>query len=83
MKESEGPKPIPARTQAISKEGAYSWKEIGDSFDSMSKIGLALAIGLSAAGLFCRLADQGKVRVPNISSVMLDPTEGKRSDSKS
>ena len=37
----------------------------------MGKIGFALAIGLSAAGIFCRLADQGKVRVPNLAGMIL------------
>ncbi|HIB67660.1 MAG TPA: hypothetical protein EYO33_21810 [Phycisphaerales bacterium] len=48
-----------------------TWGEVGDTFESMGKIGFALAIGLSAAGIFCRLADQGKVRVPNLAGMIL------------
>lgn len=43
-----------------------TWDEIGDGFETLGKVGLAMAIGFSAAGLFCRLAQQGKVKVPNL-----------------
>lgn len=43
-----------------------TWDEIADSFETLGKVGLAMAIGFSAAGLFCRLAQQGKVKVPNL-----------------
>jgi hypothetical protein len=31
-----------------------------------------MAIGFSAAGLFCRLAEQGKVRVPSLAGLVLN-----------
>ena len=49
-----------------------TWEQIGDSFETMGKIGLAMAVGMSAAGLFCRLADQGKVKIPSLSKLLLD-----------
>lgn len=49
-----------------------TWNELGESFEVMGKIGLAMAVGMSAAGLFCRLADQGKVKVPSLSSLVLN-----------
>lgn len=56
-----------------------TWDEIGDSFDTMGKVGLAMAIGFSAAGVFCRLAGQGKVRVPNLVGLMTARPEPKKS----
>lgn len=43
-----------------------SWNDVGDGFETLSKIGLALAVGMSAASIFCRLADQKKVRIPTL-----------------
>lgn len=49
-----------------------TWNQIGDGFETLGKIGIAAAIGLSAAGIFCRLADQGKVTVPNLTGLVLN-----------
>ena len=49
-----------------------SWNDIGETFETMGKIGLAMAVGMSAAGLFCRLAEQGKVKVPTLSGLVLN-----------
>ena len=54
-----------------------SWDEIGDAFETMGKVGLALAVGMSAAGLFCRLAQQGKIKVPTLSSLVVNRTQPK------
>jgi hypothetical protein len=70
----------PVKTEAIpqavskdtSKRNLATWNDIGDGFETFGKIGLALAIGMSAAGLFCRLAEQGKVRVPTLSGLVLN-----------
>lgn len=59
-----------------------SWGEIGDSFETMGKVGLALAIGMSAAGLFCKLADQGKVKLPTLSSLILSRQDSGPSEVK-
>ncbi len=37
----------------------------------MGKVGLAMAVGFSAASLFCRLAQQGKVRIPPLNALLL------------
>lgn len=60
-----------------------TWNEIGDSFETLGKVGLALAVGLSAAGLFCRLAEQGKVRLPSWNQLLIpreeeEPNEERR-----
>ena len=58
------------------KPAAPTWDEIGEGFETLGKVGLAMAVGFSAAGLFCRLADQGKVKIPSISSLLLPrPTD--------
>ena len=52
-----------------------TWDDIGDGFELLGKVGLALAVGMSAAGLFCRLAEQGKVKIPTLSGLMLNRGE--------
>lgn len=59
------------RSELAQQSRPVTWGEVGDTFESMGKVGMALAIGLSAAGLFCRLADQGKIRVPNLAGMIL------------
>ncbi len=66
--ESKSKSPVVAKE----KKAPATWNDIGDGFETLSKIGLALAVGMSAAGLFCRLADQGKVRVPTFSGLVLN-----------
>lgn len=53
------------------KPGPPTWNDLAEGFETMGKVGLAVAIGFSAAGIFCRLADQGKVKVPTLSSLVL------------
>lgn len=54
------------------RSGPPTWNEIGEGFETLGKVGLAMAIGFSAAGLFCRLAEQGKVRVPSLAGLVLN-----------
>ena len=71
-------------TQPPMETRPATWEQIGDSFETMGKIGLAMAVGMSAAGLFCRLADQGKVKIPSLSKLLLDKSaEAEVSASKS
>ena len=49
-----------------------TWDDIGDQFETMGKIGVALAVGFSAAGLFCKLAHQGRVKIPSMTSLLLN-----------
>lgn len=65
------PQPEQTSLTAAEKPVAPTWDEIGESFETLGKVGLAMAIGFSAAGLFCRLAEQGKVKIPNLSSLLL------------
>lgn len=60
-----------------------TWDEIGEGFETLGKVGLAMAVGFSAAGLFCRLAQQGKVKVPGISALVnASPPEKRGSTSQ-
>ena len=71
LKESKQSLSARRNSELAPQSRPVTWGEVGDAFESMGKIGLAMAIGLSAAGLFCRLADQGKVRVPNLAGMVL------------
>jgi hypothetical protein len=68
--------------QAMEIRREVTWNDIGDAFETMGKVGLAMAIGMSAAGLFCRLAEQGKVRVPTLTGLLVNRPEPKSSDKK-
>ena len=76
-KSMERPQP-----QALEIRREVTWNDIGDAFETMGKVGLAMAIGMSAAGLFCRLAEQGKVRVPTLTGLLVNRPEPKSSDKK-
>lgn len=71
-----------ALEQRPSRPPAPSWSEIGESFETLGKVGLAMAIGFSAAGLFCRLAEQGKVRVPSLTSMVVAAGPQSRSSTR-
>lgn len=72
-----------SQPQALEIRREVTWNDIGDAFETMGKVGLAMAIGMSAAGLFCRLAEQGKVRVPTLTGLLVNRPEPKSSDRKS
>jgi len=46
------------------------WQILGETFEVMGKVGLALTVGFTAAAVFCRLADQRKLKVPAIQEVL-------------
>jgi len=71
-----------SQPQALEIRREVTWNDIGDAFETMGKVGLAMAVGMSAAGLFCRLAEQGKVRVPTLSGLLVNRPEPKSSDKR-
>ena len=71
-----------ANSQALEVRREVSWNEIGDAFETMGKVGLAMAIGMSAAGLFCRLAEQGKVRVPTLTGLLTNRPDSRTSENR-
>ncbi len=46
------------------------WQAIGDAFETMGKIGLAMTVGFTAAALFCRWADQRKLKSSSVKKVL-------------
>ncbi|MBS2034151.1 hypothetical protein JST97_04140 [bacterium] len=38
------------------------WEAIGEAMETMGKIGLALTVGFTAAAVFCRWADQKRLK---------------------
>jgi len=46
------------------------WHAIGDAFETMGKIGLAMTVGFTAAALFCRWADQRKLKSSSVKKVL-------------
>ncbi len=69
-----------SQSQALEIRREVTWNDIGDAFETMGKVGLAMAIGMSAAGLFCRLAEQGKVKVPTLTGLLVNRPDSKSSD---
>lgn len=46
------------------------WLAIGEAMETMGKIGLAMTVGFTAAALFCRLADQKKLKASAVKKVI-------------
>jgi hypothetical protein len=46
------------------------WEAIGEAMETMGKIGLAMTVGFTAAALFCRLADQKKLKTSAVKKVI-------------
>ena len=62
---------VPANTtpEAL-KSRPGDWEEIGEAFETAGKISLALTVGLAAAALFCRWADQRKLKASSVKQVI-------------
>lgn len=66
---------LPTPTQPQSLQVAQpprpdDWELLGETFETMGKIGLALTVGFTAAAVFCRWADQRKLKVPAVKEVI-------------
>lgn len=51
------------------------WQILGDSFEAMGKVGLAMTVGFTVAAAFCKLIDSGRVKLPkaeNLVQLVLD-----------
>lgn len=51
------------------KSPRSDWDEIGQAFETMGKIGLAMTVGFTAAALFCRWADQRNLKASAVKQV--------------
>lgn len=45
------------------------WEAIGEAMETMGKIGLAMTVGFTAAALFCRWADQKRLKTSAVKKV--------------
>ena len=63
---------VPTQTSPDSVETRPNedWQAIGDAFETMGKVGLAMTVGFTAAALFCRWADQRKLRSSSVKKVL-------------
>lgn len=46
------------------------WEVLGDTFEAMGKVGLALTVGFTAAAVFCRWAERRKLKAPSLKEVL-------------
>ena len=46
------------------------WEVIGETFEAMGKVGLAMTVGFTVAAAFCKLVESGKVRIPKASTLV-------------
>jgi len=63
------PVPTPGHLPAL-RDPAEDWQVLGDTFEALGKAGLAMTVGFSVAAVFCKLVDNGKIKLPNLISLM-------------
>ncbi len=54
-----------------------TWGELGEGFEALGRVGLAMAVGFSAAGVFCKAVEQGRIKLPSMASLLLPPPDRK------
>ena len=65
--------PTPSKPQSLQvaeRPPNNDWEVLGETFEAMGKVGLALTVGFTAAAVFCRWADQRKLKVPAVKEVL-------------
>ena len=65
--------PTPSKPQSLQiaeRHAQSDWEVLGETFEAMGKVGLALTVGFTAAAVFCRWADQRKLKVPAVQEVL-------------
>ena len=68
--EHESENLTPSSGPQLPAKPANEWQILGETFESMGKVGLALTVGFSAAAVFCKAVDSGKLKVPSVMSLM-------------
>lgn len=63
------PVPSPGQLPAL-RDPAEDWQVLGDTFEALGKAGLAMTVGFSVAAVFCKLVDNGKIKLPNLISLL-------------
>lgn len=66
---------VPVQTVAQPVESrpappADDWRAIGEAFETMGKVGLAMTVGFTAAAFFCRWAEQRKLKTSSVKQVL-------------
>ena len=46
------------------------WQILGETFETMGKVGLAMTVGFSVAAAFCKMVDSGRIKLPKASTLM-------------
>ncbi len=50
---------------ALAARRPDDWQALGEAFEAMGKAGLALTIGFTVAAGVCKMAQQGKLKLPD------------------
>ena len=59
----------PARPLA-NQQNPNDWQVLGETFEAMGKVGLAMTVGFTVAAAFCKMVNSGKIKVPQASSLI-------------
>ncbi|MCW5870661.1 MAG: hypothetical protein KIS61_25615 [Candidatus Eremiobacteraeota bacterium] len=62
--------PAEAAVEARPAAPSEDWQAIGEAFETMGKIGLAMTVGFTAAALFCRWAELRKLKASSVQQVL-------------
>ena len=60
---------VPSQARPLAtQQNPNDWQVMGETFEVMGKIGLAMTVGFTVAAAFCKLASSGNVKVPQAST---------------
>ncbi len=67
------------KSHAMAQRRPDDWQSLGEAFEAMGKAGLALTIGFTVAAGVCKMAQSGKLKLPDMFSMigLSQPTEPK------
>ena len=60
---------------ALAPRRPDDWQALGEAFEAMGKAGLALTIGFTVAATVCKLAQQGKLKLPDLTGMLGIPAQ--------
>jgi hypothetical protein len=52
------------------QQNPNDWQVLGETFEAMGKVGLAMTVGFTVAAAFCKMVNSGKIKVPQASSLI-------------
>lgn len=55
---------------ALAQRRPDDWQSLGEAFEAMGKAGLALTIGFTVAAGVCKMAQSGKLKLPDLFSLV-------------